>query len=404
MPRLRLVILAATPTPYFDHLHRRLAAEVPRLDLHVLYTHARPGWPMTDVPGVRQKVMHRVETDWDPSFKAKVENWRLGKRLIGELRRLGPSAVVVNGYADPSRWRVLAWCRRNRVPAFAFTDANVAGAQTAGRRAWVKRRYIGLIDTSLAGWLGCGRLTLGYLQAFGVDPRRVVPAPYEPAYDRIDAMTSEEVARRTAALGLPAGRTLAVCSGRMVPSKRHDRALAAFAAVAERRPELDLVLLGDGPEMLRLRAAIPENLAGRVHLPGFVQDERDVFAVYRRSAVLIHVPDHEPWGLVINEAAWAGAALVCTDVVGAAAELLQDGVNGHVVRHGPDEAATAAAVEALLKTTDPARLAAYQAASRNCVAAWREAADPVAGIRQSLHAAGLLPGDDPTTSQDTSEK
>ena len=43
---------------------------------------------------------------------------------------------------------------------------------------------------------------------------------------------------------------------------------------------------------------------------------------------------HEPWGVVVNEAAASGLPLVLSDRVGAAADLLRDGENGMLVPYG----------------------------------------------------------------------
>jgi glycosyltransferase involved in cell wall biosynthesis len=46
--------------------------------------------------------------------------------------------------------------------------------------------------------------------------------------------------------------------------------------------------------------------------------------------VLALPSDYEPWALVINEAAAAGLPSVSSDVVGATAELVRNGVNGRL--------------------------------------------------------------------------
>jgi glycosyltransferase involved in cell wall biosynthesis len=83
---------------------------------------------------------------------------------------------------------------------------------------------------------------------------------------------------------------------------------------------------------------------------------------------------------VINESAAAGMAIVATRVVGAAPELVRDGVNGRIVPPG-DPGAMAAA---LRDATDPATLRRMRAASAQVLEQWRSAGDPVAGLRRAL--------------------
>ncbi len=64
---------------------------------------------------------------------------------------------------------------------------------------------------------------------------------------------------------------------------------------------------------------------------------------------------HEPWGVVVNEAASAALPLVLSDRVGAAADLLVDGVNGVSVPSDNPESAASALLSSPMKTFDPTR-------------------------------------------------
>ena len=94
----------------------------------------------------------------------------------------------------------------------------------------------------------------------------------------------------------------------------------------------------------------------------------------------------EPWGVVVLEAAAAGLALVVSDVVGAAVELVRPGVNGATVP--PDD--VAALRRALTVVAGDA--GAMGARSPEVLAAWRRGSDPVAGLGHALAAAGVTPG------------
>jgi glycosyltransferase involved in cell wall biosynthesis len=84
----------------------------------------------------------------------------------------------------------------------------------------------------------------------------------------------------------------------------------------------------------------------------------DVFALLSR---------HEPWGVVVNEAAACGLPLVLSDRVGAAPDLLRNGENGFLVR--VDDADGAA--EAFDRLAgDPALRDRMGRRSRELVAGW----------------------------------
>jgi glycosyltransferase involved in cell wall biosynthesis len=66
---------------------------------------------------------------------------------------------------------------------------------------------------------------------------------------------------------------------------------------------------------------------GTVYFPGFRQIE-ELPRFYAHAGCFIHPALEEPWGLVINEAMASGLPILSGDNVGAAEELVDDGVNG----------------------------------------------------------------------------
>jgi glycosyltransferase involved in cell wall biosynthesis len=82
----------------------------------------------------------------------------------------------------------------------------------------------------------------------------------------------------------------------------------------------------------------------------------------------------------------AGMAVVSSDVPGASAELVRDGVNGRVFPAGD----AAALRECLLDVTHPDRTDAMRAASRGVLEDWRRRGDPVAGLRRALQYVGAI--------------
>jgi glycosyltransferase involved in cell wall biosynthesis len=119
---------------------------------------------------------------------------------------------------------------------------------------------------------------------------------------------------------------------------------------------------------------------------GFVNDQATVSALYRASDVMVLPSDFEPWALVVNEAAAAGLAIIATDKVGAAAELVRDGVNGFIFPASD----LAKLTDRLLEVTDDSRIEELKAGSAGVLNEWRRVADPVNGLRQALASCGVL--------------
>jgi glycosyltransferase involved in cell wall biosynthesis len=228
----------------------------------------------------------------------------------------------------------------------------------------------------------CGSLGKQFFVNYGASPENIHFVPYEPDYNLIQRLPAETIAAAAESFGLAPGRRRIVYSGRLAPEKRVDLLLRAFGQLAPDRPDWDLILIGDGPLAPELKDMVGPTLAGRVKFLGFQGEQSKVSAVYRNSDVLCLPSQYEPWALVVNEAAAAGLAIVTSDVVGASAELVRDGINGKVFKNKDLDGLTAS----LRFVTDPARIDALRAGSAAVLADWRTRGDPIKGLVQALSA------------------
>lgn len=387
--RAGLAIITGSQNPYRLHLHRRIIREIPEVKLWSVYTHGIPdqawaGGPAPDTNPVEFGAQDPVTRSTDPG--RALREWAKGGRVVRWLREQRIAAVLIGGYAELGRLRIIRWCARAGVPCFLVTDSNIHGDTARGLKRLAKTALLRWVLRRVRGVMPCGRYGVEYFRRYGVEDSRVWLAPYEPDYGLIQDLTDQQIREATAKHGLEPARRRVVFCGRMVEVKRPDLALGAFLAIAAERPEWDLVMIGDGPMRKSLEASVPTSLRERVRWTGFIGDQREISAIYRASRVFVLPSDFEPWGVVVNEAAAAGLAMVATNVVGAAADLVREGENGRLVP--PSD--TGALRVALLETTEAAGLEARRAASLRVLEDWRRRADPVAGIRAALAAAGVL--------------
>jgi glycosyltransferase involved in cell wall biosynthesis len=124
---------------------------------------------------------------------------------------------------------------------------------------------------------------------------------------------------------------LVVFAGRLIPEKRVDLAVAAFAAAASLIPRLRGEFYGDGPERERLLNAIAaRGLTDRLLAPGFVAASV-VDDALSRAMCILSTSRREGYGMIVIEAAAHGApSIVVAGEDNAAVELVVDGVNGFI--------------------------------------------------------------------------
>jgi glycosyltransferase involved in cell wall biosynthesis len=111
--------------------------------------------------------------------------------------------------------------------------------------------------------------------------------------------------------------------GRLVAHKRPE----LLREVAERFPDLDIDVIGQGPAAARLDGA-PPNLRLRGYLPAAEKQVR-----VARSVLHLNTSQGEGWGLCVLEAAALGVPTVAFDVDGLR-DSIRDGETGWLVRDG----------------------------------------------------------------------
>lgn len=146
-------------------------------------------------------------------------------------------------------------------------------------------------------------------------------------------------------LGLPQDAVIVVMIGRLVPIKRIDRLIRAFARLHGRRPNTRLYVIGDGSERAAAEAqAAAEGLGEAVTFCGWRSDAAKWYAAADFVALS---SDNEGTPLTLIEAAAAGRPAAATDV-GGVADVVADGVTG-LLAPASDEDAFA---EAMFRLAD----------------------------------------------------
>lgn len=132
---------------------------------------------------------------------------------------------------------------------------------------------------------------------------------------------------------------LVVAAGRLVPVKRYDLLVEAFAKVVAERPERRLRIHGQGPERANLRAAVAAHgLGDHVFLMG---PHTTLETEWAKASVAVVSSAWESFGMTILEAMHAGVPVVATDCPHGPGEIITDGSDGLLVPPGdPDALAT----------------------------------------------------------------
>ena len=288
-----------------------------------------------------------VQATYDPEFAATIK-WDVplleGYQWI-EIANQGSGAEGFFGLFNPDIWKLISqgdfdaiichtgyirasfwiafFAARTVGTAFLFgTDANTLVPRDS--RSWkvmVKRflwpRLYSLADQVVVP----STATYSLLRALGIAEDRITLTPYSvdnhwweeqsSRVDRTAVRRSWNIASDTAVI---------LFCAKLQPWKRPLDLLRAFALAVG--PDSTLVFAGEGPLRSELETeAVSLGISARVRFLGFV-NQSQLPSVYTSSDVMVIPSEYEPFAVVVNEASCCGCAVIASDRVGAAQDLI----------------------------------------------------------------------------------
>lgn len=124
-----------------------------------------------------------------------------------------------------------------------------------------------------------------YLIGMGINDKKVFCAPNTLDTDRLRMLAKEtemSYTREALAneLGFSLNDRILLYSGRLTSRKKVEYAIMAVNRIVERFPEINFVIIGDGPERDNLKTLAGSLIPGRCHFWGSVYDERKLANVF----------------------------------------------------------------------------------------------------------------------------
>jgi glycosyltransferase involved in cell wall biosynthesis len=322
----RVTVVSPEPTPYRSPLFDRIAAR-DDVDLTVVYaSRSVAGRTWSVLPQHRSVYLHGLRL---PGAERLVRHdYPVTPGIVRALNASQPDVVVVSGWSTFAAQSAIAWCRLRRIPYVLHVESHDLEPR-AGWRRKVKRTVVPRLLRGAASVLVVGTAARESVVALGAQRVRVFANTIDverwiARADSLDRTTHDGV--------------VVLSVGRPVREKGFDVLAAASAAA--------------GVRLETVTGGVPEDELARRYV------DADVFALLSR---------HEPWGVVVNEAAASGLPLVLSDAVGAARDLLRDGENGFLV---PVDDSVVAADALRRLASDPDLRRRMGERSRELVRAW----------------------------------
>ncbi len=396
--RLRLAYFVSHPIQYQAPLLRRIASE-PDIDFKVFFSsdisvrgHVDSGFGVSvkwDVPllaGYQYEFLPRLRDTGGFSFSRPL-NWGIYKRLREEQFE----AVWVHGYATSSALQAILAARWLGIPVLLRAESTLLDRDRSRARRAAKELFFRLLEPCISGVLAIGSANSAYWQHYFGERVPIFPFCYSVDNEFFQRRCREASEKREdfrRELGLERGRPVILFASKLQQRKRCGDLLEAFLKLSSmgiNEPRPYLLIVGDGEERTLLEERSRSAKPGDVRFLGF-QNQTALPAFYDLCDVFVLVSVDEPWGLVVNEVMNAGKPVIVSSEVGCQRDLVQDGVNGCVIRPG-DIDGLAAGLNRILADPDTNRKMGLKSIERIQAFSFEQ---NVHGLRTALEA--VVPG------------
>lgn len=166
-----------------------------------------------------------------------------------------------------------------------------------------------------------------FFKDIGIMPKKIVLTPYTVNEQFLQSCLNHcDTIQLKESLGINLNNTVFLFCGKLIQRKRAKDILLAFASL--KISNATIIIVGNGPLISSLQILAKDlGISHQVIFTGLVPYDQLV-CYYLISTVLVVPADHEPYGLPINEAMILGTPVIASNAVGAAGDLIVEGVTG----------------------------------------------------------------------------
>ncbi|MDR3406406.1 MAG: glycosyltransferase family 4 protein [Chthoniobacter sp.] len=294
---MKVAFVSVVPSPYQRDLFHALAQR-PEVDLQVFYLEAgvpEAAWPQKPL-ATYEKVLRGF---WFRAGSGRSHvNW--------PLPDLEPFDIVVMNTLMSATAQWLIRRRLRRKPWIFWGERLGRGGRLHERLAAPLHRA--------AGIAAIGSFALADYQARFPEPRHFCIPYYcdlEPFFAAPRRVRND-------------GHVVFLFCGQMIARKGIDILFAAFQRLGA---GARLLLVGTEADLPKFLAPLPANVRDRIQYAGF-QSPDELPRFFAQADVFVLPSRYDGWGVVVNQALGAGLPIICSDMVGAGVELVEEEMNG----------------------------------------------------------------------------
>jgi glycosyltransferase involved in cell wall biosynthesis len=365
---MRLAIITTHPIQYYAPLFKLLQQQV---DTMVFYTWGErsvekhdPGfgkvikWDADLLDGYNYQWVVNTATDAGSHHFKGIIN----PRLIKQVEAFKPGALLVIGWAYHSHLKVLRYFK-GKIPVWFRGDSTLLDEKPDFKNL-LRSVFLKWVYSHVDHAFYVGANNKAYFQKYGLKEHQLSFAPHAIDNDRFAIDRIEDVTALKQSLNINKEDTVILFAGKLEEKKHPLLLLEAFVRL--NKPKVHLLFVGNGILEQPLKTAASGNAS--VHFIDF-KNQQYMPVVYQ-ACDLFCLPSKGPgetWGLAVNEAMACGKAILVSDKVGCAVDLVKPNKNGDIFKsENADDL-----LRTLKKLTENKdQLTTYGHMSKDIIASW----------------------------------
>jgi glycosyltransferase involved in cell wall biosynthesis len=331
---MKLAVVTTHPIQYYAPVFK-LLAERRLIDVKVFYTLGRPGGQY-DL-GFAKKVnwdiplLEGYNYEWIDNISAAPGSHHskgiINPTLIQQISLYKPNAVLFIGWNYHSHLKAMRYFK-NKVPVYFRGDSTLLDYNNPMKEI-VKKIYLKWVYRNITVAFYVGINNKAYFKNYGFKNSQLTFAPHAIDNERFSVTRSSEASLLRQKFGIKKDDVLILFAGKFENKKAPLFLLNTFLSL--NKSNVHLLFTGNGILQTQLKAERNKN----VHFMDF-QNQSFMPVVYQ-ACDLFCLPSCGPgetWGLAVNEAMACNKAVLVSDKVGCAPDLVQNNYNGAIFKSG----------------------------------------------------------------------
>jgi len=332
---IKIAIINSHPIQYFAPLYKELNKSN-EIDITAIYLSDLNLKPSVD-PGFKQKIQWDVNMldGYDYKFIGKYQTnrpngfWSLiVPQIWNEIRQSKYDVIWLHGYNFAAYIVAFFAAKSKGIKIFFRGESHLML-----KRSFLKKTFhivfCKIFFQYIDAFLAIGTANKKYYKSFGVSEKDIFLVPYtiDNSRFRVDKdHIQTQIKDLKTEIGLSKHPTI-IFSSKFMERKRPHDLLEAAKILQEQKYEFNTLFLGSGELETTLNDLVKTYNLQNIFFKGFV-NQSSLPLYYAACDIFVLPSINEPWGLVINEVMSCGLPVVVANGIGAADDLVQDGVNG----------------------------------------------------------------------------